>query len=106
MSDSTITQEIFDEINQPTDEYSQAPDAARPRVRIGAVVWGLIVCIVAASTIAVAVDPARSTAVIDWISELTGPTIGLITLISAGSILLLLGLVSLLRQAQRRGERV
>ena len=86
-------------------EPDPTPDAARPRVRIGAVVWGLVVSVFAALMISVVLDPVRSAEIATWLGQVSGATIGLIALISLGALLLLLGLVSLLRHAQRRGER-
>jgi len=97
--------EVLDDTPIPTETTSSDPDAARPRVRIGAVVWGLIVTIVAAVTTLTVLDPVRSAEFADWAGDVSGESIGLIALIAVGGLILLLGLVSLLRQAQRRGER-
>ena len=62
--------------------------------------------IFAAVTLSIVLDPARSAEVATWIGDVSGATVGLIALIALGCLLVLLGLVSLLRHAQRRGERV
>jgi len=97
--------EVLDDSPIPPETVSSEADATRPRVRIGAVVWGLIVTIVAAVTIVTTLDPVSSAEFADWAGNVSGESIGLIALIAIGGLILLLGLVSLLRQAQRRGER-
>ena len=98
------TTEVMDDTSvQPS---AAETDAARPHVRIGAVVWGLVVTIVTMVTIVTVLDPVRSREFGTWASNVSGETIGLIALVAAGALILLLGLVSLLRQAQRRGERL
>ena len=87
-----------------TDATATAPAAPRPRIRVGAIVWGMIVCITAATTLIVVSSQQHRAAFGDWLGELTPDSVGILVLVAAGILLLLLGLVSLIRQAQRRTE--
>lgn len=106
---TTGTTEILDEMGLgPAESPETTPEPERmprPRIRYGALVWGLIVTVVSAITLIVATDPEKSREFITWIDGLSEPAIGLIALIALGGLILLLGLVSLLRQTQRRDER-
>ncbi len=81
-----------------TNELTVQP---RPRVRYGAVAWGLIVCIVAASTLQIVLNADRRTAFLEWMLALTPATLGIITLLTMGAASLLIGLLALIRRAQK-----
>ena len=76
---------------------------ARPRIRWGAIVWGLIVCAIAGATLAVTSEGERREGFALWLTRLTPGGIWLIVVLLAGGILLLLGLLAAIRRAQRAG---
>jgi len=102
----TDTTNLFDATfdSDQTDATATAPVAPRPRIRVGAIVWGMIVCITAATTLIVVNSRQLRGSFADWLGELTPDSVGILVLVAAGILLLLLGLVSLIRQAQRRTE--
>lgn len=75
--------------------------AARPRIRWGAIVWGLIVCVIAATTLQVTRTSESREGFVLWLTRLTPGGIWLIVVLVAGGILLLLGLLAAIRRAQR-----
>jgi len=106
---TTDNTEILDDLGLDPDPTPHAtPEAERmphPRIRFGALVWGLVVTVISAITLLITTDPSKSREFVAWIDGLTEPAIGLIALIALGALVLLIGLVSLLRQVQRRGDR-
>lgn len=81
-----------------TDEIQTRP--AEPRLRVGAMVWGVIVCIASATTLAIVAAPQRREAVLDWLLDLTPSSVGVLAIVAVGGVMLLLGLVSVLRHRQ------
>lgn len=88
----------------PLDDPRDHP-RDHPRVRVGAITWGLIVCVIAATILAIVTDPARTQGVATWIGEITPGNIWLIVLIGVGALTLLIGLASLIGQVQRSRGR-
>ena len=76
----------------------------RPRIRTGAVVWGLIVTAIGAGSLALLLDPALRQATIDAILGLTAFGVGIVLLAALGALILISALVVLIRGAQRRAE--
>ena len=76
---------------------------ARPRIRWGAIVWGLIVCAIAAATLQVTRVAESREGFTLWLTRLTPGGIWLIVVLVTGGILLLLGLLAAVRRAQRAG---
>ena len=81
-------------------DYSGLP---RPRIRFGAIVWGLLVCGIAATVFWIATDAARRNAFGDWFAALTPGTAGLIVMLVVGALLLLWGGLAAIRRSQERG---
>lgn len=73
----------------------------RPRVRAGAIAWGLIVCAIAGTVLAISTSPVTRAAFTEWSGGLTGGAIGLGVLLAAGFFSLLIGLLAVIRRAQR-----
>jgi len=73
-----------------------------PQVRIGAIVWGLIVIAVGAATLAVLGSAERRDAVIGWLVHLTPGQGWLVVVLVAGSILLIVGALAFVRRLRRR----
>lgn len=84
---------------RPVD-YANLP---RPRIRFGAITWGLIVCVLAATTFWISTDAGRRDAFGDWITGLTPGTAGLIVMLAVGALLLLWGGLAAIRRSQERG---
>ena len=98
MSDETI------ELPVPDATAATPPSAPRPRLRVGAIVWGLIVTVIAATSLYVATNPPVRADVADWIGGLTPVSLGLIAILALGAIVLVASLVSVVKRAQlRRG---
>jgi hypothetical protein len=110
MTDSTRGDDLGTQATIPlprTDEWGTRPvDAsslARPRVRFGAIVWGLLVCALAATIFWISTDERRRVAFGDWISNLTPGTSGLIAMLILGTLLLIWGGLAAIRRSQERG---
>ncbi len=76
----------------------------RPRIRVGAIVWGVLLCAVAGLTLWVATDPARERAFADWLEGLPEGAAGLLLLLILGALLLLWGALAAIRRFQERGN--
>lgn len=107
MTDDTQTTEDA----LPQTRESQTPDItaepaapARPRIRTGAVVWGLLVVAGAAVALWLQTSPARAAAALDT-AEAVGPLgLGVGALVLTGGAIVLIAGTSLVRRAQiRRG---
>ena len=115
MSETTETQPIVDTearddteatgATEPTGPTTSALPTATPRVRVGAIAWGLVVCIIAATILAIVTDTARSIAVATWLGSISTGNIWMIVLILAGALTLLIGVASFIGQAQRNRRR-
>lgn len=91
-------------VTTSSDTTEKVTDAstARPRIRSGAIAWGLIVCVLSAFVLAVISHPGRRAEFVDWAVNLGPGGQGLALLLSLGCLILLLALLSLIRNAQRR----
>ena len=74
----------------------------RPRTRWAAIVWGLIIAAIAATTLAIVGSPARRLALSDWASTLTPGAFWILSVLVVGVFILLLAVLALIRRAQRR----
>jgi len=113
MSETTETEPIVDtearvdtEATEATGATTSALPTATPHVRVGAIAWGLVVCIIAATILAIVTDTARSIAVATWLGSISTGNIWMIVLILAGALTLLIGVASFIGQAQRNRRRV
>lgn len=101
-SDATSTTEEVLTMDAPTETPDVPVQAApRPRIRWGAIVWGLIVCGIAAVTLQVTRTAESREGFALWLSKLTPGGVWLIVVLITGSILLLLGILAAIRRAQR-----
>ncbi|MEO7122945.1 MAG: hypothetical protein ABI400_07485 [Lacisediminihabitans sp.] len=82
-------------------EDRPAPREPRPRIRWGAIAWAIIVGSIAALTLSVTRTAAGRADFALWLAQLTPGGIWLIVVLTAGGILFLLGLLSVIRRAQR-----
>ncbi|GAB3397160.1 hypothetical protein GCM10027568_32580 [Humibacter soli] len=76
----------------------------RPRVRSGAIAWGLIVLAFSALMLTLTTVPGNAVAFAHWASSLTPGTITVIVVVAVGAFILLLALLSAIRRAQRRAR--
>ncbi|QEO08774.1 hypothetical protein [Protaetiibacter larvae] len=91
----------FDTLDEPT------PDAAaarlpRPRIRIGAALWGLVLVALAATTIWISSTPARRDEALAWVLGLTPLGWSVIGVVTVGGVIALLALAAVIRRAQKR----
>lgn len=70
--------------------------ARRPRIRHGAVVWGLVEAVAALLLLMIASDPTLRTQVVDRALEMEATGIGAVAVAVFGLIALLVGLVRVL----------
>jgi hypothetical protein len=98
MSDESLGVEI------PDAAPAATPRPPRPRLRLGAIVWGLIVTATAAVALSLASARESRAGVAEWLGGLTVGAIGLILLLAAGSVVLLISLVTVTRRALRGEE--
>lgn len=99
MSDETTTTLII-----PTDETADATASTpepRPRIRWGAITWGLIVSVIAAVTLSLAGSAQGRSDFADFLGDLTVGLATLIVVLVLGVVVLLLGLLAVIRKAQR-----
>lgn len=82
-------------------EPTTAVRPPRPRIRFGTIAWGLIVCAIAATTLAIISDPERRAGFGGWLLQLDGRAAANIVVLAFGALLLLLGLLAVIRRAQR-----
>ncbi|WP_349899703.1 hypothetical protein [Parafrigoribacterium soli] len=90
-----------EEAIEPAAQTMLEPSTSRPRVRWGAILWGLVVTAIATVTLSVTRTEGTREDFGLWLGELTPAGIWLIVVMAAGGILLLLGLLAAIRRAQR-----
>ena len=78
----------------PTEPYD------RPRTRWAAIVWGLIIAGIAATTLAIVGSPERRLAVSDWAATVTPGAFWILSLLVVGVLILVLAVLALTRRAQ------
>ncbi len=84
-----------------SDAVNTTSSTVRPRIRFGAIAWGLIVCGVAVWVLFTLLTPGARTQFNDWVVTLTPADLGIIAVLVSGGLVLLLGLLGLARRAQR-----
>lgn len=93
---ATVTETI-----EPETEAVALPHA---RIRVGAVVWGLVVVAVAAATLWILTSAERRDAAVDAVGLVSPVGIGVVSLLTVGAAALLIAGTALVRRAQiRRG---
>ena len=89
----------------PLDLTLDAEQLPRPRIRTGAVIWGLLLVAIAAVTLWTVVDPGRRAATIDAVTALDGFGWTIVGVVTFGGLLTLIALGAVIRQGQRRLAR-
>jgi hypothetical protein len=85
---------------------ASAARQGRPRTRWAAIVWGLIIAGIAATTLAIVGSPERRQAVSDWAATLTPGAFWILSVLVVGMFILVLAVLALIRRAQRRRSAV
>ncbi|NNC13959.1 hypothetical protein HII28_19025 [Planctomonas sp. JC2975] len=85
-----------------TGSVADAVPPARPRVRSGAIAWGLIVILASAALIALTAVPAAARWFEAWANSLTPAGLAIVAVVVVGAFVLLLAGLSAIRGAQRR----
>lgn len=98
-----------------TDSATETPDASvapeptgalaatpRPRIRTGAVLWGLLVVAISSFVLWTALAPERRDAVLDAVRSLDGFGWTVAAVVTLGGILTLFALAAVIRGVQRR----
>lgn len=89
----------------PLDLTVEAAQLPRPRIRTGAVIWGLMLVAIAAITLWTVTDPVRRAAAMDAVTALDGFGWTIVGVVTFGGILTLIALGAVIRQGQRRLAR-
>lgn len=96
---------IAPDVSIAPDASATAATPAKPRVRSGAIAWGLIVCATAILLLTVAGVPANAAAFGAWTASLTVASMVIIGVIVLGAFIVMMAVLSLIRRAQRRAAR-
>ena len=96
-----------------TPDLTETPAAAtsgdvtlpRPRIRTGAVVWGLLLITLSATALWTVADPGRRADAVDAVTALDGFGWTVVGVVAFGGILTLIALAAVIRQLQRRLAR-
>ncbi|MET4781072.1 hypothetical protein [Glaciihabitans sp. UYNi722] len=83
-----------------TEMIPVASDAslAKPRIRWGAIAWGLIAIAIAVTVMVIVGSADNRLAFVAWMSRLTPASFGLLAAFVVGGLVLLLGLLAVLRR--------
>jgi TRAP-type C4-dicarboxylate transport system permease small subunit len=73
-----------------------------PRTRWAAIIWGLIIAGIAATTLAIIGSPERRLALSEWAATLTWGEVWVLSALVLGVFILVLAVLALIRRAQRR----
>jgi hypothetical protein len=84
-----------------SDAGTIAPAQVRPRIRFGAIAWGMIVCTTALWVLIMILTPGARAEFAGWLLTLTPAGLSIIAVLVTGGLVLLLGLLGLARRAQR-----
>lgn len=111
MSDNDDKTTAFDfvvtDVTATVPQTATVPDLRmRPRTRWAAIVWGIIIAGIAATTLAIIGSPERRLAVSDWAATLTPGAFWILSVLVVGVFILVLAVLALIRRAQRRRREV
>ncbi|GAA3736485.1 hypothetical protein GCM10022239_10420 [Leifsonia bigeumensis] len=84
------------------DTADASSSRVRPRIRFGAIAWGLIVCAIAGAVLTVIGTPGARSAFASWLGSLTPGGYVLIGVLVLGGLILLWGLLGVIRRLQRQ----
>ncbi len=113
MSDSDEKTAAFDSVVSDTPAAPTITVTAtvpqrheRPRTRWAAIVWGLIIAGIAATTLAIVGSPERRLALSDWLATLTPGAFWILLVLVVGVFILVLAVLALIRRAQLRRSAI
>ena len=87
----------------PTASTPRGTEALpRPRIRTGAVIWGLLLVALAGTALWVALVPSRREAVVAAVTGLDGFGWTVVAVVTAGGIMTLVALAAVIRAGQHR----
>ncbi|QTX03691.1 hypothetical protein [Agromyces archimandritae] len=86
----------------PASAAASPAAPAGPRIRWAAILWGTVFAVIAAVSLAVLLDAPRRIAFAEWIGALSPGLATLYGVLILGGIVLLVGLLGLIRGAERR----
>lgn len=84
------------------DQATSSAAAPKPRIRSGAIAWGLIVCAAAIAVLATIASPSARDGFVTWLIGLNPGGVALVAVLAVGVFILLLAGLALIRRAQRR----
>ena len=73
----------------------------KPRIRAGAIAWGIIVSAASIAVLLIVTSPERRGSFVDWLTSLNVASISLLSVLALGVVILLITLLSGIRKAQR-----
>jgi hypothetical protein len=88
-----------------TGPITPAAPLPRPRIRVGAVVWGLVVTAIGAGSLYLLTSPERRQAAVDWVQSLTPFGFVIVGFAALGALIFVIGILVLIRDGQRRRAR-
>ena len=74
----------------------------RPRIRVGAVLWGLVLVALAVAVLWAVANPARRSAALETVLTLSPLGWAVVVLVTLGATITLLALAAVIRRLQRR----
>jgi hypothetical protein len=84
---------------QPT--FGSEQPARKPRIRAGAITWGVLVSAASLAVLLIVASPERRSSFGDWLNSLNVASISLLSVLALGVVILLITLLSGIRKAQR-----
>jgi len=75
---------------------------ARPRIRFGTIVWGLLILTAGSSLLTALGTPGRREELADWVLTMTAGQAMLTASMILGAILLIVGLLAVIRSQQKK----
>ena len=84
---------------QPT--FGPVQPTRKPRIRAGAIAWGIIVSAASIAVLLIVTSPERRSSFVDWMNSLNVASISLLSVLALGVVILLITLLSGIRKAQR-----
>jgi hypothetical protein len=83
----------------------QTETVPRPRVRAGAIAWGLIVLAIGVSVLSIVGNAEAREGFAEWLGAITPAGFVIGAVLALGAFILLVSGLSLIRRAQRREQR-